>query len=247
MIHYHGTPITPDTAALAVLTGGHGLVSFRHQQQMELVAEVASSFVLDNGAFSAWHDGEPVKDWQPYYEWVAAWSRHPGFRWALIPDVIDGDAGDNNRLANEWPLNPVFGVPVWHFHESIQRLTDLARAWPRVALGSSGEYAKVGTTNWWAQMRRAMDAVCDDEGRPVCKLHGLRMLDPRIFKHLPLASADSCNVARNIGLDGRWNGPYAVKSKAVRARILAERIESQQSAPAWTGDDQFELAIVGGM
>lgn len=244
MIHYHGTPITPDIAATAILAGRHGLVSFRHPQQIELVAEVCASFVLDNGAFTAWRSGKPVEDWTPYYEWVGRWARHPGFDWALVPDVIDGDEDANDALLEEWPLDHALGVPIWHMHEDLGRLTDLAESWPRVALGSSGEYAKVGTTSWWARMRRAMDDVCPD-GRPLCKIHGLRMLNPRIFRHLPLASADSCSVGRNIGLDSRWTGSYTPSSKAWRGQVLAARIEAQQSAPLWNGADQMELAIQG--
>jgi len=42
-----------------------------------------------------------------------------------------------------------------------------------------------------------MEVCCDADGMPKTKLHGLRMLDPVIFSHMPLSSADSCNVARN--------------------------------------------------
>ncbi len=46
-------------------------------------------------------------------------------------------------------------------------------------------------------MAQAMAQACD-LGRPRVKLHGLRMLDVEVFSRLPLASADSTNVARNI-------------------------------------------------
>ena len=101
-----------------------------------------------------------------------------------------------------WPF-PGFGVPVWHLHESLDRLDLLANAYSLVALGSSGEYASPDSPKWWARMAEVMECVCID-GQPVTKLHGLRMLDPTILAHLPLASADSTNVARNIGLDSRW-------------------------------------------
>ncbi len=245
MIHYHGTAINPNMAAAAILAGRHALVSFRHPQQIELVAKVTSSFVLDNGAFSAWRSGVPVDDWVPYYEWVGEWLQHPGFDWALIPDVIDGDENANDALLDKWPHDRAFGVPVWHMHESLDRLANLAAVWPRVALGSSGNYAKVGATNWWTRMRRAMDTVCPD-ARPACKLHGLRMLNPRIFRHLPLASADSCNIGRNIGLDSAWVGTYTPHSKAWRGQVMAARIEAEQSAARWDGADQMEQALLGG-
>ena len=244
MIHYHGTPITPDSAAVAVLAGRHAMVSYAHPQQTALIAEVCQSFTMDNGAFSAWKTGAKV-DWCGYYEWVGEWMRHPGFDWALIPDVIDGDERANDELVENWPLGSI-GVPVWHMHESIGRLHHLLK-WDRVAIGSSGQYATVGDQRWWARMAEAMEVCCED-GRPVRKLHGLRMLDPTVFSHLPLASADSTNVARNIGIDSAWKrGQYQPVTKQQRALVLADRIERHASAARWvgTGGIQKNFELVG--
>ena len=97
-------------------------------------------------------------------------------------------------------------------------------------------------------MNEAMAVICDDRGRPKVKIHGLRMLDPTVFSHLPLASADSTNVARNIGMDSAWKGTYPPKSKATRAIIMTERIEFHASAARWSGDEcgvQQNLALFG--
>jgi hypothetical protein len=72
-------------------------------------------------------------------------------------------------------------------------------------------------------------------GRPTNRLHGLRMLNPEIFRRLPLSSGDSTNVARSVGMDGAWRGPYQPSNRAIRARILVERIEALNSASEWTG------------
>jgi hypothetical protein len=82
----------------------------------------------------------------------------------------------------------------------------------------------------------------------MCKLHGLRMLNPTVYSQLPLASADSTNVARNIGIDSAWTGAYMKGlSKGVRAMVLRERIEKHASAARWTGKEgtQFNLELVG--
>ena len=50
MIHYHGLPITPATAALAAIKGGHAFVSFRYPDQLGLLLDVCQSFAVDNGA-----------------------------------------------------------------------------------------------------------------------------------------------------------------------------------------------------
>jgi len=237
MIHYHGLPITPDIAAIAAIKGGHAFVSYAYPNQLSIAVEVSQSFAVDNGAFSAWKKGSPVKDWTGYYKWVSSIRRIPGFDFAVIPDVIDGSEKDNDDLLSQWPGNKPslmhVGAPVWHMHESTDRLKRLCRLYPRVCLGSSGEFSTVGNNEWWARISEAMDSICCENGYPSCKIHGLRMLNPKIFSKLPLSSADSTNIARNIGIDKKWNGAYAPPNKAIRAEILRHRIESQQSSKTW--------------
>ncbi len=250
MIHYHGSPCTPNAAALQLYRARHACVSFARPDQLSLIAEVAQSFILDNGAFAAWSTGQEL-DVEGYAEWAREWVQHPGFDWLLIPDVIDGTENDNEGMQSRWfkiaPDLWKHSVPVWHLHESIDRLAYMVSAWPRVALGSSGEYADPETPRWWSRIAEAMSVACDDRGRPKCRLHGLRMLSPTITSHLPLASADSTNVAANIGIDSRWTGAYQPASKGVRALVLADRIESHASAARWTGSAgvQRNLDLLG--
>lgn len=233
MIHYHGLPITPATAAVTAIDAGHAFVSYAHPDQLGVAAEACQSFAIDNGAFSAWKQGDPVKNWGPFYEWVAQCKLIPSCDFAVVPDVIDGSEADNDALLAEWPLPRWFGAPVWHMHESLERLERLASSWPRVCIGSSGEFATIGTPAWWGQIARAMRVVCDDDGRPLCKLHGLRMLNPEIFTRLPFSSADSTNIGRNIGIDQAWRGTYMPPTKEARALLMRQRIESQNAPPRW--------------
>lgn len=233
MIHYHGTPIGGARQDVArFLVGRHALVPYPRQDDIGPVAEFAQSFCFDNGAFSVWKRGETL-DVEGYTRWAAEWARHPGFDWALIPDVIEGSEADNDALLRDWPqrLRDV-GVPVWHMHESLGRLEALCGTWRTVALGSSGRWATPGTASWWQRMAEAMRVACDDQGRPLARLHGLRMLDPAIFTRLPLASADSTNAAVNCGSLDRF-GIYLPPTAAQRAAVIAERIEQHSSAPAW--------------
>ena len=233
MIHYHGMPITPATAAVSAVQAGHGFVSFQHPDQLGVAAEVCQSFAVDNGAFSAWKSGNPRIDWSDFYEWALMCKKMPNCDFAVIPDVIDGTEDDNNALVRAWPLGNFFGAPVWHMHESISRLTWLARTFHRVCIGSSGEFAEIGNSLWWGRISEAMNAVCPD-GYPVCKLHGLRMLDPEVFTKLPFASADSTNIGRNIGIDNNWkNGNYPPPTKEARALVMRQRIESHNAAQKW--------------
>jgi hypothetical protein len=233
VIHYHGLPINPQTAACRAVAGGHAFVSFYDTQPLGLAVECCQSFAIDNGAFSAWRKGKPVASWAAFYEWAAMCKRVPSCDFAVIPDVIDGSEADNDALLAEWPLPKWFGAPVWHMHESLQRLERMASSYPRICIGSSGEFATVGSAAWWGQMARAMRVLCNDDGEPLCKVHGLRMLNPAIFSRLPLSSADSTNVAQNIGIDYAWRGTYTPPTKEARAALMRERIESHNSPSRW--------------
>lgn len=228
MIHYHGTPIGGTRQDVArFLMGRHALVPFPRPDDVGVVAETCQSFVFDNGAFSAWKRGL-VLDVPGYTKWCEAWHLHPGFDWALIPDVIDGNEADNDAMLADWPRH-IRGVPVWHMHEGLDRLVRLAHEWPTVALGSSGEWPTPGTKSWWVRMTAAMGALCDELGRPPCRLHGLRMLNPAVFTRLPLASADSTNAGVNCN-GARWDGPYKPSSAWQRAAVIADRTEAFNSA-----------------
>jgi hypothetical protein len=231
MIHYHGGPIWPETAAVQVWNKRHGFISFARPEQIGAAATVCQSFALDNGAYSLWKSKKPV-DWDGYISWVSEWCNHPGFDFALIPDMIDGCEKDNRLLLDKWTLGEFFGVPVWHLHESINYLIFLTKNFPRVALGSSGEYSKVGTKKWWVRMAYAMDCICDKKGRPPCKLHGLRMLNYKIFTIFPFSSCDSTNVAQNCRDSSRW-GTYNPPNNETRGIVIAERIESHNSSAEW--------------
>lgn len=235
MKHFHGLPITPQTAALAAVKGGHAFVSYRYPDQLAMVLDNCSTFAVDNGAFSAWKSGNPVTDWSGYYEWVAEIHRYPSFDFAVIPDVIDGTETENDKLVWEFPWkNSGVGAPVFHMHESLARLQRLVNAKFRViCIGSSGEFATVGDSKWWVRMAEIMNLLCDKHGRPLCKIHGLRMLNPEIFSRLPLYSADSTNIAQNIGIDSAWKGTYTPPTKEVRAVVMRERIESVQGTIFW--------------
>ena len=231
MIHFHGGPITPDTCALTAWRARHAFISFANPGQLALASEVCQSFALDNGAFTFKSKGQPV-DWQDYYAFVERWKNHPRFAFAVIPDVIGGTGEDNDLLLDEWPHGQFVGVPVWHMNESDERFVRLCNEYPRVAIGTMGEYDAKKPRACVARLRDLIRHVVDANGYPICKLHGLRMLNKAIFAHIPLSSADSTNVARNIGIDKSWRGAYSPASKETRAAVLVQRIESMNSASA---------------
>ncbi len=232
MVHYHGGPFSDSLTAAVVWRSRHAMVSFARPEQIKLAADVCQSFCLDNGAYSAWRRKAKL-DFDRYYSWVDHWVRHPGCDFAIIPDLIGGTEEENDELLARWPFEQWHGCPVWHMHESLKRLRRLTKDWPRVAIGSSGSYAIPGSKNWWDRINSAMRVCCNGSGIPRTRLHGLRMLNPDIFRRLPLASADSTNISRNVQLDRKWIGPYTPFSKRVRGLVLADRIECYNASPTW--------------
>jgi hypothetical protein len=231
VIQYHGGPVSGSrTDNARFYMGRHAFVSFAAPDHLPAIADVAESFALDNGAFTAWRAGETF-DRSGYIDWVEQWHRHPAFDWAVIPDVIDGSEEENDELIAAWPPG-LRGVPVYHLHESMRRLQDLAWRYGTVALGSSGQWSTPGTQSWWARMEEVMRCLCNEAGQPQCRLHGLRMLAPAIIDRLPLSSADSCNAAINAGSLSRF-GQYVPPSASQRAEVIALRMQRHNAPAVW--------------
>lgn len=217
-MHYHGTPITPRDK-LYELAGRNFCVSYVSPQDVRVVHEIGQSVMLDNGAFTFWRQNL-APDWAGYYEWADKWLVYPT-TWAVIPDVVDGGEEENDRLLDEWPLEK--GAPVWHLHESFERLQRLVREYPLVCFGSSGIYHKPGSPDWCWRVDRAFDVLCDDQGRvpPIHMLRGLKFAG----SDYPFASADSANVARNHAGSNRRKAQQIVK--------MANRIDAKQCPAVW--------------
>lgn len=235
MIKYHGTPFGGSNSdAAEALIGRHGFVSFAAPGHLKVCLDVCQSIALDNGAFTAWKQGRQV-EWDDYFRWAKELMRHPRVDWAIIPDVIDGTEEANTELVVRWHEwfgtdAAAFGVPVWHMHESGEKLEYLVSTYRRIAIGSSAEFSVVGAHNWHERMKWAMRIVCDEGGQPKTKIHMLRGLDPKVFTMYPFASADSTNAARNCNIEKAWKGTYAPPSNSWRARVIMARTEAYNSS-----------------
>jgi hypothetical protein len=211
MIHYHGTPITP-RADLLTMAGRHFCVSYSAPRDIEPCLEIGASVMLDNGAFSAWTRGQ-TPSWAEFYRWATQYLGHP--HWAVIPDVIDGDEEQNDALLAECPLPRPLAAPVWHLHESIDRLLRLADAYPRLCFGSSGDYRTPGTPGWRARVDVAWEALTRTGRTPW--VHMLRAMREASRGPWPFASADSTNIARNhLG---------SSRCPPVHVEVMADRID----------------------
>lgn len=208
-VHYHCTPITPKQVFYE-LRGKHFCVSFAYPQDIQRAHECGQSVMLDNGAFTSWRKKrsyDPLK----FYKWAEPWLDYRT-TWAVIPDVIDGDESANDDLLKTWPFTRHQGAPVWHLHHDISRLKRLCDEWPRVCLGSSGNFSQPGSRAWHSRMADVMDAVCVN-GVPPVWLHMLRGMSLVKTPIYPFASVDSSDVARNHNIKknafekaNRWDG-----------------------------------------
>jgi hypothetical protein len=244
VIHYHGVPFGGRREKFLEMAGRNFCVSYANPGDVEVCHRIGQSVMLDNGAYSIWRraqSGGPIParvadaargDWTDFYRWVEPWLAYQT-TWAVIPDVIDGNAAANDALLIDWPHGEK-GAPVWHLHEPIERLLDLAANWPRVCLGSSGEYATVGDARWHRRMASAMNALCGN-GPPPCWIHMLRGLS-LAGSHYPFASADSVNVGRNhLGNnDGR---------RIRDPRRMADEIDGRQCPARWQPTERGQEAF----
>lgn len=162
MIHYHGTPITPGHL-MAGMAGRHFCVSYAAPAQLPLAMRIGASVMLDNGAFSAWTRRAAV-DWRGFYAWADPHLIHP--HWCVVPDVIDGDEAANDDLLADCHLPRQFAAPVWHLHESLDRLARLADEYPRLCFGSSGQYATPGSQAWTGRIDAAWEMLARTGRRP---------------------------------------------------------------------------------
>ncbi|CAI2047519.1 hypothetical protein [Serratia marcescens] len=225
-IHFHGTPIWGDSGSVhrIAVTGAGAFVSYVRPDQLVSSIKYAIDVGIDNGAFSAWKRGLSI-DWLKFYQWLLNWYHHPKVKFFVIPDVVDGGEADNDALIKQVP--PMFrekAVPVWHLHESIDRLVELCNNWPRICFGSSGEYAVIRTERWHARMSEAFEAIyCHHNFKT--KVHGLRMLDGRVLGSYPLTTADSTNLACNVP---KFNNKYPELTRAIREADFAKGLEENE-------------------
>jgi len=117
---------------------------------------------------------------------------------------------------------------VFHLHMPMEHLHFLVSAYPKVCLGSSGEYAEIGTPHWTRRMDEIFDFLAKRRVMPW--IHGMRMLG-QCDGPWPLASADSTNVAQNF------------KIRTGCADCLAGRIDRVQPASKWVGAAQAALEM----
>lgn len=212
-----GTPVT-NREEFNKLSNVSFCVSFYNRAKLGLQLEDCMRIVnessdqilmIDNGAFSAHMAGIELDE--AYWEQFALWASNIMDRCpsavAVIPDVIGGTEAQNDDLS-DWffqmcedkciRVDPERTMAVWHLHESMERLWDLAGAHRYVAFGSSGQYLDASSSLWQDRIREAFETVNSraetfDEPRPW--IHMMKFQSE--LKNFDFDSSDSTNFAAN--------------------------------------------------
>lgn len=218
-----GLPLNP-AHLLNELDGASFCVSYHSRkklgkqlmQAMDLV-DRDGLFLIDNGAFSNWmsnkkkgDDSKPSFDhWIEFGEWASGLMSYCDQAVAVIPDVIDGTEQENRDLLEqfvawaEWRGGCIGLIenlmPVWHMHESLYYLDSLLDRFKYVAIGSSGEFAKIGTDKWHKRIEQALEQVKESRESGAANVHIHMMRAQSMADRYEFDSADSCNVAVNHG------------------------------------------------
>jgi hypothetical protein len=245
-----GLPLNP-APLLEQLRGQSFCLSYYHRnrlgrqldQAIELVAE-DGILLLDNGAFSAWQSGETLgwDHWERFAEWAGGIMARCPQAVAVIPDIIGGTEAENWELMNDFVgmLDNYRCMPVWHMHESLGYLRHLCEGWQHVAIGSSGQYAKVGTAKWHKRIRTAMRAINRATIRNSLMRPWIHMMRAQSEMHgYDFDSCDSCNVAVN---HGRWRKRNPGDGHVARmARPILDRVAEScdGSERKWVEDIRF--------
>lgn len=251
-----GLPLTP-IHLLEQLEGQSFCLSYATRNRLGRQLDDAIRLVgedgimlLDNGAFSAWRSGVPM-DVDGFVKWAADICKRCPQAVVVVPDVIDGDELANDEMRYEFSgamLEDGVFIPgermmmVWHMHESLDRLTGMIEGgYHYIAIGSSGEYAQVGTPKWHARIREAFDHMerfcAESEG---CYVRPwIHMMRAQAEAHrYPFDSADSCSLAVNhCRYKAEGEGHVARYAKRIRGKIDAscigiDRLEVEAPAEA---------------
>jgi len=216
LIHYHGTPISPRRVLLE-LGGKNFCVSFAHPQDVLCCHQIGQSVMLDCGSFSAWTKNKPTR-WPDYYDWCERWLEYRT-TWAIIPDIINSTAEENDKLLKHWSFDKGKGSPVWHLHEPLDRILRLVDAgYHIISFGSSGEFRNVGDGKWHHRMTEAFNLL--SQSGPIPWIHMLRGMSMSGTQY-PFSSVDSTDVARNHNRNNNANE-------------MASRWDTLQCPSTWT-------------
>ena len=217
--------------------GKHVMLEFATQPDNHaLLTEIAHSFAMSNPNWKNFKGKEVLSEFREFNNWIEGWSRHPGFDFYLMPFSSDPK---NPSLRKQWENYCsaeilIKGVPVFNINHPTEELDAILAAKPqKIALTSDPFQPPRGSSAWWTAISKVMVKLVDEKGRPISQIHGVDMLDPTIFSHVPLASADSNPDSQTAVKNSTDRSkPWSLSSRSEKI-ILMDRIEKHASASFW--------------
>lgn len=142
----------------------------------DLYKQYNIEIMADSGAFSAWKRGVPIDIWK-YMDWIREHNIKDYFNLDVVGNVEA--TKENQTLMEQEGFTP---IPVFHFGEPFELLTEYVVKYPLVGLGGTVGLP-VGTKEQWFSQ---VFSTC-----PNGKFHALGIANSRYLVQFPFASADS--------------------------------------------------------
>jgi hypothetical protein len=174
---------------LDLMTGQSVLYSFWTCRNREWPT-TAAEMVGDSGAWHAFQNDVTID-----IDALVAWYASRPFTYKFGLDVIGGaedQQRENQRILESHGLDV---VPVFHGPnlEPWSYLTELVERYPIVGLGSTcPDNSSAIAQEWFAQ---CFDRICDANGRPRTRIHGLRCAHAQLVQTFPFWRVDGSTWA----------------------------------------------------
>lgn len=151
-------------------------------------------WVLDSGAFSAWKSGKKI-DLQEYIDTChKLLETDPTLTEVFSLDVI-GDWEGTARNTEEMWRQGIPAIPAFHYGEPEEALIDMAKTYPKIALGGIVGLGRKEKKRWIGQ--------CFARVWPK-KIHGFGVTAEDILMSFPFHSVDATNWEIGPCAYGRW-------------------------------------------
>jgi hypothetical protein len=211
----------PHTSASNVLVGKFGsnrlaadlqpslLMSFHYLRKANNVGYINDlsmrSWVLDCGAFSAMNSGVDIDlaDYIAFCKDILAGPRPPEEVFAL--DVIGDELATARNTEAMWEAG-IEAIPTFHIGSSTQALLDMARDYPKIAIGGVARQAKQAKLHFAKQVFAHVWPK---------KVHGLGYSAPQHLLAVPFHTCDASTWQAQPTRFGRWRA-YGGKRVSLR-------------------------------
>jgi hypothetical protein len=170
-------------------------------------------WVLDSGAFSAYHSGNPISLTKYIDQCRELMATDPTLTEIYALDVIGDWRASLRNTELMWKAG-IRAIPTYHFGEPTDALRGIARDYPKIALGGIAGLHGSKKLNW---LRRCMDLVWPK------KVHGFGCCDQALVMGVPLHSMDATSWETGPFRFGRWHQfgrlPGAGKKYNIRSQV----------------------------